>query len=80
MPLTELDTILALIVIDLQKGIVSLPTAHPVSRIISRSARLAAAPTPDLASLRFRLIGQSLFLIFPRLGETTNTADVLKLF
>jgi hypothetical protein len=30
MPLTKLDSTAALIVIDLQKGVVDLPTAHPV--------------------------------------------------
>ena len=43
MPVTKLDDRCALIVIDLQKGIVSIPTAHPASEIVSRSARLAAA-------------------------------------
>ncbi len=43
MPLTTLDTTAALIVIDLQKGIVGLPTAHPIADIVDRSARLARA-------------------------------------
>jgi nicotinamidase-related amidase len=43
MPLTKLDPIPALIVIDLQKAIESLPTVHPAGEIISRSARLARA-------------------------------------
>ncbi|HEY4045257.1 MAG TPA: isochorismatase family protein [Acidobacteriaceae bacterium] len=43
MPLTTLDTNAALIVIDLQKGIISLPTAHPASEIVHRSAELARA-------------------------------------
>ena len=43
MPLTKLDIIAALVVIDLQKGIVSLPTAHPASDIIARTAQLARA-------------------------------------
>jgi nicotinamidase-related amidase len=43
MPLTQLDTTAALIVIDLQKGIVGMPTAHPTSEIIDRSAQLARA-------------------------------------
>jgi nicotinamidase-related amidase len=43
MPLTQLDATAALIVIDLQKGIVGLPTAHPGSGIASRSAQLANA-------------------------------------
>ena len=43
MPFTKLDTAAALIVIDLQKGIVSMPTVHPVREIISRAAELAHA-------------------------------------
>ena len=43
MPLTQLDTNVALIVIDLQKGIVGLPTVHPASEIISHAAQLARA-------------------------------------
>jgi nicotinamidase-related amidase len=43
MPITKLDTTAALIVIDLQKGIVSLPTVHPAGEIIGRAARLARA-------------------------------------
>jgi len=41
MALTKLDTTAALVVIDLQKGIVSLPAAHPAGEIISRTAQLA---------------------------------------
>ena len=43
MPLTVLDTNAALIVIDLQKGIVALPTVHPAGEIIGRAAQLARA-------------------------------------
>jgi nicotinamidase-related amidase len=43
MPLTKLDTAAALIVIDLQKGIIGLPTVHPASEIIGRAARIARA-------------------------------------
>jgi nicotinamidase-related amidase len=42
-PLTKLDDISALIVIDLQKGIAGLPAAQPVGEIIDRSAQLARA-------------------------------------
>jgi nicotinamidase-related amidase len=41
MSLTKLDTTAALIVIDLQKGIVGLPTIHPTTEIVARSAKLA---------------------------------------
>jgi len=43
MPLTKFDTTAALVVIDLQKGIVSLPTVHPVGEIVGRAAQLASA-------------------------------------
>ena len=43
MPLTKLDTNAALIVIDLQKGIVAVPTVHPACEIIGRAAQLARA-------------------------------------
>jgi nicotinamidase-related amidase len=43
MPLTKLDANVALVVIDLQKGIVGLPTVHPAGEIIDRTARLARA-------------------------------------
>lgn len=43
MAVTTLDSRCALIVIDLQNGIVGLPTAHPVGPVVERSARLADA-------------------------------------
>jgi nicotinamidase-related amidase len=43
MPLTKLDTTSALVVIDLQKGIVGLPTVHPAGEIVARAAQLARA-------------------------------------
>src|SRR5271167_739336 len=43
MPLTKLDTTAALIVIDLQKGLISLPTVHPIDEIVDRAAQLARA-------------------------------------
>ena len=43
MPLTHLDPTTALVVIDLQKGITRLPTAHPANEIVVRAAQLARA-------------------------------------
>jgi nicotinamidase-related amidase len=43
MAITKLDNIAALVVIDLQKGIVSMPTVHSVAEIVDRSAQLAHA-------------------------------------
>ena len=41
MPITKLDPVTALVVIDLQRGIVSLPTVHPVQEVIANAAILA---------------------------------------
>jgi nicotinamidase-related amidase len=43
MPLTTLDSTAALILIDLQKGIVGLALAHPAAEIVERGAQLARA-------------------------------------
>ncbi len=44
MPLTKIDSVAALVVIDLQKGIVGMQTApYPAAEIVSRSAQLARA-------------------------------------
>lgn len=43
MPLTRLDPVTALVVIDLQKGIIALPMVHPAQQIVARAAQLARA-------------------------------------
>jgi nicotinamidase-related amidase len=43
MPLSQLDPSAALIVIDMQKGIVSLPTVHPMAGVTDNIARLCKA-------------------------------------
>ncbi len=43
MPLTKLDPVTALVVIDLQKGIAGLQTVHPAGEVIARTAQLARA-------------------------------------
>jgi nicotinamidase-related amidase len=43
MALTTLDPQTALILIDLQKGIVSLPTAHPTAEVVKHARTLADA-------------------------------------
>jgi len=46
MPLTHLDKTPALVIIDLQKGIVSvptIPTVHPIAGIVQQAATLATA-------------------------------------
>ena len=43
MTLTTLDPRTALIVVDLQKGIAGLPSAHPIADVVARAAVLLAA-------------------------------------
>jgi nicotinamidase-related amidase len=43
MPVTQLDLKTALIVIDLQQGIVAMPAAHPVGAVIQNSVQLLDA-------------------------------------
>jgi nicotinamidase-related amidase len=43
MTINTLDKRPALLVVDLQKGIVGLPTAHPIANVVSKAAELAAA-------------------------------------
>jgi nicotinamidase-related amidase len=43
MAITQIDKAVALIVIDLQKGIVAYPTAHPTSTIVRQASALADA-------------------------------------
>ncbi|HEY0224541.1 MAG TPA: isochorismatase family protein [Pseudolabrys sp.] len=43
MPVTALDSNTALVVIDLQNGIVALPTAHPTAGVVKLAASLADA-------------------------------------
>jgi len=43
MPLTKIDPVAALVSIDLQKGIVGMPTVHPSHEIVARTAQLARA-------------------------------------
>jgi nicotinamidase-related amidase len=43
MPVTKLDVKSALIIIDLQKGIVALPTIHPADGVVAQARALAMA-------------------------------------
>src|ERR1700761_5470486 len=43
MAVTTLDPVTALIVVDLQRGIVALPTAQPVAEIIAKNQELLEA-------------------------------------
>jgi nicotinamidase-related amidase len=52
--ITTLDPSTALVVIDLQKGILSRPTAHPVAGVVANAAVMAKA---------FRAIGRTVALV-----------------
>ena len=54
MPISALDENAALILIDLQKGIVGLPTVHPTAEIVGHAAALARA---------FRECGRTVVLV-----------------
>ena len=43
MSLTSLDPITALVVIDLQRGVIGLPVAHPVQEVVANASALADA-------------------------------------
>jgi nicotinamidase-related amidase len=43
MPITPLDKTPALVIIDLQKGVVTYPTVHPIDGVVKHSSELAAA-------------------------------------
>jgi nicotinamidase-related amidase len=43
MAMTPLDLKAALVIIDLQKGIVTYPTVHPIDEVVRRASELAAA-------------------------------------
>jgi nicotinamidase-related amidase len=43
MPITALDPRTALVVIDIQKGILAMPTVHPAAEILAKVVRLADA-------------------------------------
>jgi nicotinamidase-related amidase len=46
MSLTTMDQRTALLVVDLQEGVVGLPTVHPAADVVGRTASLAAAFRP----------------------------------
>jgi len=43
MPITTIDPQSALVLIDLQKGIVGMPTIHPTAQVVAHAARLVQA-------------------------------------
>ena len=61
MAVTKLDPKTALLVIDLQKGIMSLPTAHPTDQVVKRArqmidAALTRLTAPDQMGELFKVL------------------------
>ena len=68
MPVTTLDPKTALVVIDLQKGIVALPAVHPIGGVLANAAALAEA---------FRRHGLPVILVNVAGGAPGRTERVL---
>jgi nicotinamidase-related amidase len=66
-PITELDPRTALVVIDMQKGIVRLPVVHSVEGVVANTARLVKA---------FREANLPVVLV--RVGFAADFADAVK--
>jgi isochorismate hydrolase len=72
MAITPLDQKAALVIIDLQKGIVSYPTAHPIGFHV-------ALAVDAMTDLNLDAHNHSVTRIFPRLGENGTTPEILDL-
>ena len=60
MPITTLDPVTALVVIDLQKGIAGLPLAHPIGEILAHTQQLARAfRTRGWPVVRVNVVGRA---------------------
>ena len=67
MPITILDPKTALVVIDIQKGIVNFPTLHPMQEVVAHVVRLADA---------FR--ERKLPVVLVRVGWSPDKGDAIK--
>ncbi|WGS20430.1 MULTISPECIES: hypothetical protein [unclassified Bradyrhizobium] len=73
MALTTLDPITALIVVDLQSGLLGSPFIHPIGDVVARACALA------MTDIRPEAHDYSLANVFPRLGETGSTQSIIEL-
>ncbi|HTJ27351.1 MAG TPA: hydrolase [Candidatus Limnocylindria bacterium] len=67
MPITALDPKTALVVIDIQKGIVALPTAHPAQSVVDNCLKLVDA---------FR--AKQLPIVLVHVAWSPNAPDIVK--
>jgi nicotinamidase-related amidase len=90
MPVTTLDPKTALIVIDLQKGIVALPTAHPTNEVVKHASESTARHAHEngfhvtlavdaMTDMNADAHQNSITRILPRLGETGTTQEIIEL-
>lgn len=70
MVLTTLDPVTALIVVDLQKGLLGYPTVHPIAQVVEQAAALAGA---------FRIQGLPVVLVTVAGGATGRTEQTSRL-
>ena len=75
MPITTLDAKTALILIDLQKGIVGMPLAHPVADVLGNARQLADAfRTAGL----LEEVGEGLLAVAVEVGQQPTDHTVTK--
>lgn len=94
MTVTTPDPKLALIVVDLQKGIAFFPTVHPIDAVIKHVGALteafrghglpvvlvnAASGAPGRTEQPQHRHTHSVTQVFPRIGETGTAEDVIEL-
>jgi nicotinamidase-related amidase len=64
-------------VIDLQKGLLGIPTVHPMDDVVQRTAALAAAFRRHRRPVV--LVNAAGERIFPKIGETATTREILEM-
>jgi nicotinamidase-related amidase len=67
MPLTTIDPTSALVVIDIQKGVLAMPTAHPTQAVVANVVKLVDA---------FR--ARNLPVVLVRVGWSADMGDAIK--
>jgi hypothetical protein len=75
MALTTLDTTTALLVVDLQKGIVGMTPGQPIAEMVGRARTLIDA----MADRRPEAHDYSIRNVFPRLGESGTSQEIIDL-
>jgi nicotinamidase-related amidase len=89
MTVTALDPTTALVLIDLQFGIVAIPTAHNAAEIVNKGVELATTfrdhglpvilATYAMSDTNLAAHENSIANVFPHLGETGTSQEILSL-